>query len=61
MLKDFGSVDCMHSISGDMERERYRVDYQYTDITGFSATLFWDTELNKHVIAVRGTELSNFN
>lgn len=25
--------------------KRYRVDYQYSDnITGFGATLFWDTE-----------------
>lgn len=41
--------------------KRYRVDYQYfDDVTGFGATLFWDTEQNKHIIAIRGTEPDSF-
>lgn len=41
--------------------KRYQVKYQYSDdITGFGATLFWDTEQNKHIVAIRGTEPSSF-
>ena len=41
--------------------KRYRVDYQYfDDVTGFGATLFWDIEQNKHIVAIRGTEPDSF-
>ena len=41
--------------------KRYQVKYQYADdITGFGATLFWDTEQNKHIVAIRGTEATSF-
>jgi len=62
------AVAAYNNVAGDLTElqaqefaKRYRVDYQYSEnITGFGATLFWDTELQRHVIAIRGTEPTTF-
>jgi hypothetical protein len=46
----------------DTQAEQFIDRYQYVDqlpnqLSGFSATLFWDKLEEKHVLAIRGTEL----
>ena len=41
--------------------DRFRVDYYYSDnITGIGATLFWDRQTQRHILAIRGTEETSF-